>query len=143
MGMPEDIRALQQEIRWLKREIAARAVKKKGGGGATTLRTIRIDRGNTLTTGQLGCKYSSSAITDVPSAYDPNVTSSFIDGVCRGTLHLNGVAQSGFVLCHNDSTGALSEALVTTDVVVVGAAISMTVAGDPATTVLSYPALFF
>jgi len=73
-------------------------------------RTILIKGGNTLDTAQLGVKYST--VTTVPSAYDPNVTTSFIDGIGRGTLYVNGVAQDGYVLVVNDERGSFGHALL-------------------------------
>ncbi len=142
MGMEENIRALQQEIRWLKREIAARPVKKKGGGGAVQLRTVSIVGGQTLATGEAGIKYSSSAITSVPSAYDATVDSSFVDGIGRGLLFTNGVSSVN-VLILNDSTTAIQRALRSGDVIAVQTPVTLPVAGDPnGATVSLYPVLF-
>jgi hypothetical protein len=90
---------------------------------ATVFSRILIDRGNTLDDGStLGVKYSSSEITSVPSAYDPTVTSSFIDGIGRGTLYRNGVSL-GYVLVVNDNGhgNALAFALFAGDVIAVAA----------------------
>lgn len=76
------------------------------------VRRIYIEDGNTLDTTQLGIKYSASEITSVPSAYDPNVTSSFIDGIGRGRLEINGVLQSGYVLVVNDSRSGYGNAFL-------------------------------
>lgn len=63
---------------------------------------LTITGGNTLADAvTLGIK-KVSTISSVPSAYDPNVDTTFIDGIGRGTLELDGVAQSGFVLIVND-----------------------------------------
>lgn len=76
------------------------------------VRRIYIDRGNTLDTGELGILYKGSEITSVPSAYNPNVTSSFIDGIGRGTLEINGVLQSGYVLVVNDTRSGYGNAFL-------------------------------
>ena len=94
----KEIDFLRREISKIKAELAKRAIKPPKGGSPIRLMTITITGGNTLTTGQAGIKYSSSTISTVPSAYDPNVTSSFIDGIGRGTLRINGTLQSGFCL---------------------------------------------
>jgi hypothetical protein len=133
---------LERQIRKLREELTQRPFKPPKGS-PTILRTVIIDQGNTLATGQSGCKYSSSAITSVPSAYDPSVTTSFIDGICRGTLYENGVSTGNYVLVLNDSTASVQRALVQNDVVAVQAAVSIPVAGDPnGATVSAYPALF-
>lgn len=78
----------------------------------TPIRTILIKDGNTLDTEQLGVAYSLTGVNTVPSAYDPNVDSSFIDGIGRGTLYINGVAQDGYVLVVNDSRSSFGHALL-------------------------------
>ena len=76
---------------------------------------LSIVGGNTLETTQTGINYQSGTITSVPSAYDPNVTSSFIDGIGRGTLYKDGVAQTGYVLIVNDDRGTFRNALLVSD----------------------------
>ena len=67
---------------------------------------VLIVSGNTLDSGQSGVVYvESPGVDEVPSAYDPNVTSTFIDGIGRGTLYINGVSTDGYVLVVNDSRG--------------------------------------
>ena len=97
--------------------------------------TILIDVGNTLETGQDGIVYEAS-IAEVPSAYDPNVTSSFIDGIGRGTLFKNGSAQSGYVLVINTDQGSFRNALLEGDVVWTSGAVEVPVDGGG--TVLAY-----
>jgi hypothetical protein len=101
-----------------------------------------IVTGNTLATGQSGIK-KTTTITNVPSAYDPTVTSSFIDGIGRGTLWINGVSQ-GLVLIVNDGGGGSN---VNFDLVggsdpdvcsPVAATVSLTVGGDPNVKVTAY-----
>lgn len=71
-------------------------------GVPVVVRRIYIDQGNTLDTGEKGIKYEGSEITEVPTAYDPDSDTSFIDGIGRGQLEINGVLQSGYVLVVND-----------------------------------------
>ena len=100
---------------------------------------ILIDQGNTLTSGQDGIKYQASVAT-VPSAYDPNVTSSFVDGIGRGTLYIDGVAQSGYVLVANTSSGLLSISLLTGDTIAVGGTVAIPISGGGGATVTAYTA---
>ncbi len=135
---------LEREVRRLRQGIAQRPIKPpKGSGAAPSLRVITIIGGNTLGTGQTGIKYSSSAITDVGSSYNPDVDTSFSDGIGRGTLSIDGVIQSSKVLVCNDSTGAaITFALLASDVVVTAATKTVTVGGDPNTTLTVYVPLF-
>ncbi len=119
------------------------AIAKVAGGTIVQLRTVQIIGGQTLTSGQAGCKYSSAAITSVPSAYDPAVLGTFIDGICRGLLFVNGVSTATNVLVLNDSTTAIQRALVVGDVIAVQDTVAIPVAGDPnGATVSAYPVLF-
>ena len=74
--------------------------------------TVYIDRGNILSTGQNGIKWAGSFITSFPSAYDANTMTSFIDGVGRGVLAIDGVVQDGYVLVLNDMGSGISNALI-------------------------------
>jgi hypothetical protein len=101
------------------------------------IRWVVIDKGNTLETSEDGVKYVAS-VTSVPSAYDPDTTSSFIDGIGRGTLFEDGVAQEGYVLVVNDDSGATRNAVLTGDVVWVVEPRNMPVGSGPQT-VQVYP----
>ena len=141
MNYDREIAALRAEIRRLRHEVYQRPIKPPKGATTSDLRLV-IDRGNTLVTTQLGIVYSSTAITDVPSAYDPTVTSSFIDGIGRATLYVNGTSQ-GYVLVCNDGTSGSAinfDLLGDTDADVCRAVATktLTVAGDPNTTVTAY-----
>ncbi len=95
---------LEARIRQLEQTI--KRIPSRWPVSSTTLYHLVIDRGNTLSDGStLGIKYSSSPIATVPSLYDPTVTSSFIDGIGRATLYVNGVAQTNKVLVVNDGRG--------------------------------------
>jgi hypothetical protein len=142
MSDNDDMRDVRREVRRLWQEVSKRPLKARAGS-TSRLYTVSILSGNTLSTGQTGIKYSSSGISDVPSAYDPDVTSSFIDGVGRGTLFIDGVSQTSKVLIVNDLTGgAITFALLVGDIVVVRASRTLTVGGDPNTTVTAYSPLF-
>lgn len=104
------IRALQREIRAIWQRLEKIDVQWRLPETSTI--KIVIDRGNTLDTAQLGIKYASTLISSVPSAYDANVNTSFIDGIGRGTLYRNGVQQTGYVLVVNDSRSSFGHALL-------------------------------
>lgn len=76
------------------------------------VRRIFIEDGNTLDTDELGIKYESTEIDEVPSAYDPNSGGTLIDGMGRGRLELNGVLQDGYVLVVNDPRSGFGHALL-------------------------------
>jgi hypothetical protein len=112
----------------VRRGLQARPVDQRGGGIVNTLLLV-IDVGNTLETGQDGIVYYEGTLPDVPSAYDPNVTSSFIDGIGRATLYKNGVAQDGYVLVVNDNRGSFRNALFENDPTTTGGAVPIPVSG--------------
>ncbi len=113
-----------------------------GGAGASHLYTISVTGGNTLASGQTGIKYDATADDAVPSAYDPSVTSTFIDGIGRGILSIDGVPQSGSVLIANAGGGGIDFALVATDIIVVASTVDIPVTGGGGTTVTAYIPLF-
>lgn len=67
-----------------------------------------IDVGNTLATGQAGCKGLSagSIPTSFPTAYNATTDTSYIDGVCRAQIYFNGV-YGGYVVVVNQLGVAL------------------------------------
>jgi hypothetical protein len=118
-------------------------LREEPGAAAPPVARLVILGGNTLATGQDGIKYSSSPITNIPSAYDPTSAFSGITGVGRGEYFLDGVSQ-GYVLVVNDGTGGSA---INYDVVAgsdpdVGSPVvatkSLTVAGDPTDTRTAY-----
>lgn len=120
----------QKEICQLKQDTASMFTSvPKSIGTPVTFNTVMIDKGNTLDTGQDGINYFSGSKDNLPSAYDPNVTSTFVDGIGRGTLYVNGVAQAGYVLVVNDNHGSFQNALISGDVIFAGGPISVTVSG--------------
>lgn len=139
----KEIDALWREIRRLQQALAQRPLRVVASGTSRTFR-ITITGGNTLATGQAGIKFSSSAITNVPTAYDPSVDTSFIDGIGRGTLFINGVSQGFVLVCNDGSNGSavnfdLQGVVGDADVInVTSATKSLTVGGDPNTTVTAY-----
>jgi hypothetical protein len=134
MNVWQDIQKLWRAVERLRQDVLLRPLK-SGGGSASKVYTIRILGGNTLSDGSTpGIKFSSSAITSVPSAYDPDVDTSFIDGIGRGILFINGTQQSGNVLIVHHSTGGsgLTLAIPESNVVLTNTAtVSIPVAGDP------------
>lgn len=109
------IRQLCEDVADLKRRVSAMPVVVSPYQPAQMF--LGIDRGNTLVTGQFGIKHVTTTITSVPSAYDPNVTSSFIDGIGRAQLIKDGVIQDGFVLVCNDARSLWRSAFVAGDAV--------------------------
>lgn len=88
--------------------------------------------GNTLETGQPGVVYEAT-VSSVPSAYDPNVTSTFIDGIGRATLYRNGVAQEGYVLVVNSDDGTWRNAAFQNDPIISSGTVSIPVSGGDET----------
>lgn len=131
------IRELQRQVADLSRRADQRPVLSTGKGGGDYV-TVIIDGGNELETGQNGVVYvESPGVETVPSAYDPDVTSSFIDGIGRGVVLINGAEQPGYVLVVNDDRGSFRNALVGSDVVWCGDPVSIPVDGGGSIT--AYP----
>ncbi len=110
MDSAREIRALQRQVSDLKRRADQRPILTTSK--TTAVRRIYIEDGNELDTTQLGIAYEGTLIDEVPSAYDPDVDDSFIDGIGRGTLEVNGVLQSGFVLVVNDTRSGYGNAFL-------------------------------
>lgn len=121
------ITALWREVVTLRRRMERRAIIQQGGASMPYL-VLTIDKGNTLETGQHGIKWAAD-VSSVPSAYDPDVTSSFVDGIGRATLHKNGVAQAGYVLVVNDSRGTFGNALLQGDQIFTQGKVAIPVSG--------------
>ena len=135
--MADKIKQLQDQVEVLRRRMEQRPVL-ASSKSVPGYKYVLIDGGNTLETGQDGVIYvEPPGVEEVPSAYDPNATSTFIDGIGRGTLYINGVAQSGYVLVVCDDRGSFRNCLVESDVVWVGDAVSIPVDGGG--TVSAYP----
>ena len=96
---------------------------------------VTIDGGNTLDSGQSGVIYVEGEIPSVPSAYDPNVTSTFIDGIGRGKLYINGAAQDGYVLVVNDDRGINRNAVLAGENPYTGSFVMIPVAASSVTVV--------
>lgn len=134
---------LLRDVRQIRQELAQRPLRVPPG---VTTKSYRITTagGNTLVTGQAGIKFSSSAITNVPTAYDPAVDTSFIDGIGRGTLFIEGVSQGFVLICNDGSNGSavnfdLQSVSGDADVISVTLATkSLTVGGNPDVTVVAY-----
>ncbi len=107
---------MQSEIMRLQRELEQRHIYTVGS--VSTTYTLVIDVGNTLSDATtLGIKFKSSTINTVPSLYDPNVDTSFTDGIGRARLYKNRVIQTGYVLVVNDgrSGSQINKALFQND----------------------------
>ena len=105
---------------------------------------LTIVGGNTLDDAVTdGIVYESTPIATVPSLYDPNVTSTFIDGIGRATLSIDGVAQSGYVLVVHDSDATvISDCLFAGDVCLTSpVTTTILLSGDPTQAVQAYRAL--
>jgi hypothetical protein len=100
MNLEQEIRMLKEQVRSLSQRIEQRPVVQTAKNPSQMF--LIIDKGNTLISGQFGVKHVTTVISSVPSAYDPNAASSFIDGIGRGTLVKDGVIQDGYVLICND-----------------------------------------
>ena len=111
--MMDPMKLLWAEIRDLQRRVTARPPIQIQPSPLPYMFMVIVG-GNTLSTGQNGCQYYSGVRT-VPTAYDPNVTSTFVNGICRGTLYINGVAQTGYYLLVNDSNASWQNALLAGD----------------------------
>lgn len=129
---PREFNEMVRRVAKLEQELAQRPLR-GGGGSSTPVFSLVIVGGNTLSDGStLGIKKVSSAITSVPSAYDPTITSAFIDGIGRAQLWINGAVQSSFVLVVHDSRTSFGEALFSSETVLASpTTASIPVAGDP------------
>lgn len=78
----------------------SRNIPSRFAGGAVDDMYIIVMGGNELDTGEDGCKWVDT-LDEVPAAYDPNVDDSFVDGVARGRLFINGEEQDDKVLLFN------------------------------------------
>ncbi len=115
MSAYNDIASLKSHVERLERELS-HLPSRWAGAAPTRFTVIKITGGNTLATGQAGIKYSSSAITTVGSDYDPDVDTSFIDGIGRADLYIDGVLQTGKVLVVLDTSSVIDFALIQNDV---------------------------
>jgi hypothetical protein len=106
-----ELLALRREIEDLKRQM--RQIPSRFPMDRFPYMFVLIDGGNTLDSGQDGVVFvESPGVEEVPSAYDPDVTSTFIDGIGRGTLYINNEAQPGYVLVVNDNRGVNQNAII-------------------------------
>lgn len=139
MSNDKQIRELQDQVRSLKARIDQRPVIQTMTPTAPVY-LCYVTGGNSLTNSSLsGIRYSVSEIASVPSAYDPNVDTSFIDGIGRGILSINGVTQSGYVLIVNDTRGTFAAALASADIFYSGGPVYIPVSGSsPAASVTAY-----
>ena len=132
--MSRELDQLRAEVRALSARLDQRPLQTAGKRPYTY---VQIVSGNILSSGGVGVLYEDPFVTSVPSAYDPNVTSSFVDGIGRGTLFINAVAQAGYVLVVNDNRGSFRNAVTIFDVVWVGDPVLIDVDGGG--TIQAYP----
>lgn len=135
--MGDNIKALRDELERLRRRVEQRPLLVTGKGG-TPYMFVLIEGGNTLDSGEDGVIFEDTTIASVPSAYDPNVTSTFIDGIGRGTLYVNGAAQSGYVLVVNDDRGVNRNAVLAGESPYAGSTVAIPVSGGGGATVTAY-----
>lgn len=131
---------LEREVRRLRQEIAQRPIKPPKGSTLATY-TLSIIGGNTLSDGVTdGIVWESGGVLTVPSAYNPAVDTSFIDGIGRASLYVNYTYQGTVLVAHYAGNGSpLTLALFADDVVVTSAAtISVEVSGGGGSTVTCY-----
>jgi hypothetical protein len=120
MNLEQEIRMLKEQVRSLSQRIEQRPV----------VQTVKIpsqmfliiDQGNTLDSGQFGIKHLTTLLTSVP-AYDPNVATSFVDGIGRARLVKDGVLQTDYVLVCNDVRSLWAASLLRDDTIAVAAII--------------------
>lgn len=127
--MREFIRWVKSELAWIRQRIEKIDIIQRITPGGADAFLIVVDQGNTLETGQDGINWYDGVLTEVPSAYDPDVTSTFIDGIGRGILYRNGVPQDGYVLVVNDNRGSVRNALFQNDPFRTSGAVAIDVAG--------------
>ena len=92
------IRSLEVEVERLRRRVEQRPIHSVPRVRDTY---IVVMGGNILDTGQDGCKWVSS-VAELAAAYDPNTATSFMNGVARGRLFVDGVEQTDKVLLVNE-----------------------------------------
>lgn len=127
MDNGREIRSLQRQVSDLKRRADQRPVLVTSSRPSEQLLLVIVG-GNTLETGQNGVVYEAT-VASVPSAYDPTVTSSFIDGIGRATLYRNGVADDDYVLVVNSNDGSFRNAAFQNDPFATSGAVSIPVDG--------------
>jgi hypothetical protein len=126
--MKEFLQWAKRELTWLRQRLERIDAQQKLVRSSSEY-LIVIDQGNTLEEGSTGINYYEGTLTSVPEAYDPNVTTSFMDGIGRGTLYKDNVAQDGYVLVINDDHGSFRNALFQGDPIRTSGAVSIPVAG--------------
>lgn len=136
-------RELERECAELRQRNAVSPIQLKAAGGVADDFRIVIVQGNTLATGQDGIKVAAAAITNVPTAYDPDTPGTAMDGIGWGELYKNGSFQ-GYVLVCNDRSGGttidfdLLGSVPGPDVCSIAVTKSVTVGGDPLVTLTVY-----
>ena len=125
------IRQLCEDVADLKRRVSAMPVVVSPYQPSQMF--LIIDKGNTLDSGQFGIKRVATVITSVPSAYDPTVTSVFIDGIGRARLVKDAVIQDGYVLVCNDARSVWANAFLEGDAVAVSGKVTLSAGASSVT----------
>lgn len=80
-----------------------------GGGGSAepAVYTLEIISGQTLSDAvTLGGVWSAIELTDVPDPYDPDVDTTFVDGICRANLYRDNVLIGKVLVAHYSGNGS-------------------------------------
>lgn len=113
MSRSSEIMALQRRVAELSRRLDNRPIL---GYQAPQSKysIVRIVYGQTLGTGQTGIKYSTTPITSVPSAYNADTDTSFIDGIGSGQMYQENIGKGNVILL-NDTTSVIGRVLLAGD----------------------------
>lgn len=111
------IRQLCEDVADLKRRVAAMPVVVSPYQPSQMF--LVIDKGNIITpSAQDGIIHVGTQINSVPSAYNPNVTSSFIDGIGRARLVRDGAIDlTNYVLVCSDVRSLWQSSLLQNDAI--------------------------
>jgi hypothetical protein len=141
MNTEREIQQLWRELKDLRASIAQRPLR-VAPGGSVALYQLYIIGGNTLSDSVTdGIVYEAAGLVEVPDLYDPDIDTTFIDGIGRAELYINGVAEASNVLvAHYDGNGGpLVRALFADQVVLTTAStVTLPLDSDPTQTVTLY-----
>lgn len=153
MRQSNEITRLRRENIKLRQALAQRPVKPPKGSSAVRWHVEIIDGQTAYSVGATtyyGLLKSASAITEVPSVYDPNAFAATpglftaITGIGRGKLYVNGVSQSGFVLVahYASSPNLITYGILNGEFVESESTVTIPLTGDPTQSVTCYLPLF-
>ncbi len=103
--MLDDLRA---EVARLKRQVEQRPMISVGGGGAANpILSLQILGGNILSDAITdGIVWAASPVTSVPTHYDPDVDTTFIDGIGYAVLYSDGAFVGNVLVAHYSGNGS-------------------------------------